>query len=308
MPSVTSCAYDYKVRSASFDEHNLGSYEIGYIVETSGLMGPQSVANGALLGSPHALPSLWSTYSYNGDTDNYSWARDYNVTPDPKSTKLYYITVQYRPNEPGEGSSSSGGDPINAEPDPLAREPVIWWDREVQTKVALRDQSNAEIVNPCQDYYPEDIELEVPKGILVVEINVETAGDVALLSRTFDCAVNASSWTFGGEAFPARTVCCREVSSGPAITEAGYVFYHVVFRFAFAEDGYTWDEGKLECGQFHWSKTSGSYDMFAGFREVTDAQKIVALDTDGTRLPDGDPYVFKYWRVRREVNFNGLPF
>ena len=311
MPSVTSCAYDRETAEASVDEVNMGSYRIGFIVTTDGLMGPQSVANGALLASPHPLPSLWSTYSYQGDTDNYSWARKYTVRRDPKSVKLYYITVEYLPNEPGDGSQSVGGNPINSVTNPVNRSAVMWWDREVYTMAALRDKDGKAIVNKCQDYYPEDIELEYTRGVLVVEKNYSTLGQVIELSQQYDGAVNSSSWTIqggppNGSIIQPRCALCREISSGAPQTEQGYTFFHVVFRFALRAG--TWDEPKVECGQFHWSKTGSEYDEFAGHRKVTDAKKIVPLNTDGTRLADGADFITTSWRIRREVDFNTLGF
>ena len=307
MPSVTSCAYDRETAEASVDEVNMGSYRIGFIVTTDGLMGPQSVANGALLSSPHPLPSLWSTYSYQGDTDNYSWARKYTVRRDPKSVKLYYITVEYLPNEPGDGSQTVGGDPIRSEPNPVLRAPVIWWDREVVTVHVTKDIDGKSIRNKCEDYYADDIEIEKTKSVLVAEWNVATLGEVYALTTTYENAVNVSPWSVGGGTVPARAALCREVSGSPPQTEQNHTFFHVTMRIVLAEEGQTWDVSMAECGQFHWTKTDGSYDEFGGHRRVTDAQKIVALDSDGTRLADGADMVFTDWRVRREVNFNDLP-
>lgn len=309
MPSVLSCAYDVSTANAEFDQHNLGRYEIGFIVTTDGLMGPQSVANGALLSSPHPLPSLWSTYSYQGDVDNFSWARGYTVRRDPDSRKLYYVQVKYLPLEPGEGSQTESEDPVESEPNPLDRAPVVWWDREVTTELVTRDIDGKTIRNKCEDYYPEEDEIEKPKGILVVEKNVATLGEVVSLSRTFDNAVNGSPWSIGGVSVPSRAAKCNQVSSSAPCTEAGYTYFRVVFRFSFAEDGKTWDLLKSELGRFHWTKTAGgSYEMFKNRRAVTDAKKIVGLADDGTRLDDGQPLTITAWRVRREANFNTLPF
>lgn len=319
MATVQSCAYDVTTASASFDEHNLGTYEIGFIVTTDGSMGPQSVANGALTSSPHPLPSLWSTYSYQGDTDNYSWARDYKVTRDKDSRKLYYITVTYRPVEPGEGSKESGSDPVAKEPNPVNRETVVWWDREVYTQIAIRDKGGTAILNKCQDYYQEPREIEHTRGVLVVEKNVATLAQAITLSRTYDGTVNSTVWGgvsgsfLGTTTIPARAALCREVSCSPPITEAGYVYYHLVFRFALKDLGDTWDERFLESGQFHWTKkANGTYDLIGTppnvQRAVTDAKMIVRLAEDGTRLPYDQASIYTDWRVRREVDFNQLPF
>lgn len=314
MATVQSCSYDVNTATASFDEQNLGTYEIGYIVTTDGSMGPQSVANGALSSSPHALPSLWATYSYQGDTDAYSWARDYKVTRDKDSRKLYYITVTYRPAGPGEGSKTAGEDPVAKEAVPTDREAVVWWDREVYTVTATKDKDGKAIRTKTNDYYDDQLEIEKTRGVLVVEKNVATLADAIFYSRKYDGAVNSSTWggtsssILGTSTIPARAALCREVSCSPPITEAGYVFFKLIFRIALKDLGDTWDEQLPEAGQFHWTKTSGQYDMFAGERKVTDAKMSVALAADGTRLPIDQPLLFTAWKVRREVDFNQLPF
>lgn len=308
MPSVTSCNYDRSTAEAVGDENNMGTYTIGFLVQTDGLMGPQSVYNAALVASPVALPSRWSTYSYQGDVDNYSWAREVRVTRDPNSFKIYRITITYKPAEPGAGSQDSGGDPINAEPNPLLREPIVWWDREVNTRIIYKDKDGKAIRNKCEDYYQTDIEIEEPKGILVVEFNVGTLAEVYDLKRIFDGAVNQQSWSFGGRQVAQRAVLCREVSASPPQTEqAGYVYFHVTMRLAFAPDGKNWDHEMPEYGEFYWKKENNEYVMLAGHRQVfTDEGKIVPLDSDGTRLDDGEDIVFTSWRIRREVDFSLL--
>ena len=311
MPTVQSCSRMRGSITADADEVNMGTYSIRYLVITDGEMGPQSVANGALSASPHALPAMWSKWNYGGDTDNYSFARKYKVECDPDSVLKYYVTVTWAPLDPGDGSQSVGGNPINSVTNPVNRSAVMWWDREVYTMAALRDKDGKAIVNKCQDYYPEDIELEYTRGVLVVEKNYSTLGQVIALSQQYDGAVNSSSWTIqggppNGSIIQPRCALCREISSGAPQTEQGYTFFHVVFRFALRAG--TWDEPKIECGQFHWSKTGSEYDEFAGHRKVTDAKKIVPLNTDGTRLADGADFITTSWRIRREVDFNTLGF
>jgi len=314
MPTVQSCSYDRSTADAKVDEVNMGTYTIGYIVITDGLMGPQSVANGALAVGPNPLPSLWSTYSYQTDSDSASWAREYDVRRDPNSVKLYYIAVTYRPVAPGDGSATSGGAPVRSESNPMAREPVVWLDREVYTAPELVDKDGKTILNKCFDYYPEDIEHEHTRGVLVVEVNVESIAQVAYYSRMYDSAVNASTWQTLGTSFPARTVLCREVSAGPPITEQGVSYFKLVFRFALKHTGSTWDERKTEIGQFHWTKTGAGtdYDRIiiggTSYRKLTDAMTYVALNDDGTRREYDQPLVNTLWRVRREVDFNQLPF
>lgn len=319
--AVVACNYDRDVCDGQSDEFGLGIYTIGWIARCDSDMGPNAVLQGCqtitgtdpIDGTTNvAVPTRWTRYSYKGDTDNLSYSRDYKVTRDKDSAKLWRIQVTYRPPESGEGSLTTGGNPVNSVAVPTSREPVMWWDREVFTYEALYDKDNKAIVNKCQDYYPEAIELEATRGVLVVEKNVATIGEVRALSEKYDNAVNNSQWFIRGSQFAtARQALCREVSSGPPNTESGYVYFKVSMRFALKPAGQTWDEKKAEYGQFHWTKKSdGTYDTLTQgsvtHRALTNAGALVKLNDDGTRRPHDQDTVWTDWRIRREVNFNDL--
>lgn len=311
MASVISCNRMRGSISGSSNEVNMSTYKVRYQVITDGEMGPQSVFAAALSASPDPVPAGWSTWSYLTDSDPTSFARDFEVSCDPDTSTRYYIDVTYRPPDAGEGSQTVGGDPINKITNPTLRDPVMWWDREVYTQIALKDKDGKAIVNKCQDYYPDDIELEHTRGVLVIEANYATLGEVIDLSRNYDGAVNSSTWSIAGRTVLPRCALCREVSSGAPQTEQGYTFFHVVFRFALRAG--TWDEAKIETGQFHWTKKSdGSYDVISiggnTYRKHTDAGCMVPLNDDGTRRAEDQPYVVTNWRVRPEVDFNALGF
>jgi hypothetical protein len=289
----------------------MGIYNLRFLVTTDGAIGPKSVINGALSASPAPLPSRWSTYAYLDDTDPYSYARDYRVERDPKSVKRYFIDLTYRPPESGEGSATSGGDPVRSEPNPMDRPPVLWWDREVNTTRFQEDIEGTPIRNYAGDYYDDYVDLETPKSVLVVEFNVPTAGDVYTLQDTFDGAVNVSAWTVDGVTVPARNALCREVSGGPPITELGYTYFRVTMRFVFAEDGGTWDYRIPEYGYFWWKKSGGEYvtEIVDGVEKRaagSDNGKAHKLAEDGTRLAEEEEPLFREWSVRRESDFSAL--
>jgi hypothetical protein len=306
--AVVSCTLMREVSGdAQADEMNRGRYQLRYQIVTNSLMGPNAVANAALLAAPHPLPSLWSTYSYQGSTDSLSYARSYDVKHDPKSNSLWYITVQYEPPEPGEWPIS-GGAPIKSEPVPWNRDPVLWWDREVYTSIENHDKDDKAIVNKCSVFYEDIIELDKPRGVLVIEFNVQTLAEVIAYTREFDQAVNSVTWTAMGT--PPRMALCREVASGPPQAEHGYSFFHLAFRIVFSDDGATWDYRMPEMGEFHWKKnTVGEYILDEGNRQRfrPAGGGLVALAADGTRLDDGQDIIFTEWRIRREVDFNQLP-
>lgn len=323
--AVTSCHYDRRICSGQSDEFGMGIYTLGWVVKTNSTMGPNAVLQGAqtITGSDsdgianNAVPLRWDSYSYQGDSDQLSYARDYKVTQDPGSVNLWFIEVTYKPPGSGEGSATSGGDPINSVSDPIARETVKWWDREVFTYEALYDKDGKAIVNKAQDYYPEPIELEACRGVLVIEKNYRTLENVMFLSMTYDGAVNKTTWNVTPALqLQPRQALCRQVSSGPPRTEQGYVYFPVSFRFAVKPFGENWDERKPEYGQFHWTKKSnGEYETLTHYstngtpvthRAVTDAKTLVKLEDDGTRRPFDQDTLWTSWRIRKEIDFNNI--
>ena len=318
--AVIECALDRTNRKAQLDELNIGTYTLRYQVLTDSVMGAQGVYAGAISSSPHPLPVQWSTFSYQSDSDSLSFARDYDFDGDPQNLKRWWVTVTWSPLGKGENSDSTGTSPspIMAEPTPVLRQPVIWWDREVTTEHVTKDYTHKDIVNKVKDLYPDDIEIERPRGIMVVEFNVATLREVIYYCRRFDGAVNSVAWTMHGKAnppIPKRAALCREVSSGSIQSEHGYTFYHLVFRFVFAEEEgsekpeyATWDYPLFERGYMHWTKKAGEYEeTLPGMRKRTFSQSLVSLNADGTRRPDDQDSIVTLWRIRREVDFNELP-
>lgn len=295
---------------ATADELNRGSYTLQFQIRTNGLMGPNAVANEALSASPHPLPSLWSTYSYQGSVDLLSFARSYQVTHHPGRSDLWYITVNYQPPEPGEWAIG-GSEPIKAEPVPWERATVIWWDREVYTKNMDFDKDGEPVINKCRTLYPDAIEHDKPRGVLVIEFNVATLAEVIAISKEYDQAVNETTWIVPSVvSAPARTALCREVASGPPQAEHGYSFFHVAMRIVFADEGANWDDGQLEIGDYHWRYEAGSYLLDSeGFRRrfSPGGGGLVLLAENGTRLADDADPIKTFWRIRREVNFNLIP-
>lgn len=317
MPSVLSCKYDSSGCSGDGDEFNMGTYRVRYIVTTDGVLGPKNVLAGALALSAatnDVPPDLWDTYSFAGETDIYSYAREFHIEKHPGSDALYYLDAVYLPCPPGEGPRLAvSNTPVNSVTNPANRSPIVWWDREVFSQLARYDITGKEIVNKCGDYYPNDDEIEATRGVLVIEKNVATLDEVITYSNTFDQHVNRDPWVITGTNYsvPARCALVREVSSGPMQTEQGYNYFHVVFRFSLKFD--TWDLKKAEYGQFHYTKTiGGSYETITtgnvSRRAFTDAKALVKLEEDGTRREDTQPAIFTSWKVRPEANFGQLPF
>lgn len=320
--TLTSCTLLRPI-SASSDKHGMGTYRLRWQAEVAGgSIGPRDLIALCQAGSPHAVPQQWATYSYPSDygtdADVYSYAQEFQVTNHEQSKSIYYIDVTYSPLNEGEGSQTVGGSPIESVTNPVSRAPVMWWDREVFTHYAQKDINGKAIVNKCQDFYPNDIEIEATRGVLVIEKNYATLAEVIDLSQKYDGAVNSSLWNVHLGAvtikqIAAKQALCREVSSGPPQTERGYVYFPVRFRFALKDTSDTWDEKMPEYGQFTWIKTTGgSYETIQvggdTHRALKNWEALVKLNDDGTRRDQSQDAIFTPWEVRRKVDFNALGF
>src|SRR4051794_40711420 len=107
--SIFECALDRNTAElANFAASGLrgsdgstgGQYKLKYNVVMQTLCGPRNVLAQSWTGSPHAVPSPWSTYSYQGDTDEHSYAQTYSVSRNPQSQQLYYVEVNFGPAAP----------------------------------------------------------------------------------------------------------------------------------------------------------------------------------------------------------------
>jgi hypothetical protein len=220
--------------------------------------------------------------------------------------KRYYVTVNYEPAAPGE-IPDGGDEPIGKEPDVNNREALMWWDREITTRNEPHDNSLNVVRTFSNNLYEELVQRDRTKGLLVIEFNVPTIGQFIDLSRTFDQATNSTTWNFKGRSLPPRTALIREISANPNRAEGDDTYYPQVMRIAFADVGKTWDVPMAEMSQFHFTKTSGNYDLDAnGFRKRTDAGSPVPLNADGTRRDDSQPIMLTNWRIEKEADFNQL--
>ena len=310
--SLLYCRFSREqIGGAQFNERNLGTYTVRWECEvdkSSGIYGPQSVAVEALTTGPNMLPSLWTSYSYQGDADSTSFARDYNVRQrSAGNVYLWDIDVTYRPLGPSEPSGFSNTNP-------LSRPTVYWWDTETFTRVIGFDKDGNEIANKVGITYDEPLEQEETRGVLVAEWNVASLATVINLNRIYENSVNQTSW----QGISPRAALCRQMRSGPLMTEAGTTFYRMIAKFAIKENGETWDRGILEQGYNAFMKDDqGQYVLENDATVPTrKRRKLLSdrfseprkLDEDGTLLPDDTPGIFTFWRTRKETNFNSIPF
>jgi hypothetical protein len=288
-------------------------------------MASNAVLNAALSVGPNALPSLWSSFSYLGHSISTIYARSYTCDRDPRRLDRYEATVSYGPLEPGLN-------PGYADVDPLLRPPIVRWDSEVYTYKTDFDQAGAPIVNHAGTRYEDPVEEEESRGVLVVEINVANLSSVVTHNRTYELTTNASSWDVKGDAslvVAAREAFCRRVGSQRQVTEGGSTYFTETYHIALKNSGQKWDRRFKEHGFSHYfkdatatyhdgddfvldgtvgAKIRGSIDNAGTFKPNEPYAEPVLLAADGLRLADGETALYTDWRVKRESDFNAMPF
>lgn len=302
MPSVTSCTLQRHQPDSSTDELGRWSFSLNYDVETDGVMGHRAIWLAAQSSSPHAFPSYGATYSYQGDTDGNAYLMTYSVSSVQGHQKRYVLTANFAPIPDSDVSLF--------EPNPFLRAPVVWFDRESYSRIVDRDVTGKALTNAAKRAYDTPLEQEDIRTVLVIEFNVESLALVATYARFLSNAVNSTTWTVLGIQFPPRTVLAREVAASPPIKQGAITYYHLSFRFVFANGDATltpgatatWDVPILERGH-----QALRVPNEPGSLQDPEAEPFL-LAADGTKLPDGELGVFTYWRVKREVDFNLLPF
>lgn len=291
--SVTSCTLNGRLcGDAEFDQRNLGTYQLYWNITTNSHMSGKAVANGALSGSPHPLPTLWSTYSYLGEDDDYAYLRKLTIKKRSKRSLYHWLaTGTYTPLAPGEVHATSNG--FNAS-NPIDRPPVWEGDGEVYTKLIEVDQAGDAIVNPAGKPYNPTLEREEARCIVVATKNYATLTAALDVMQAMTNAVNSAAWQ--GRAI--RNVWCQEARPHAHQTEGDKTYYPVSFRFALKEDDGVWDDKILQQG-FGYLTTANDESTYT---EV-DGPEPVLLDNDGTKLAAGVAGKFATHRTLREVNF-----
>lgn len=323
--SLISCNYDREttelgqIEAPKPGDSGGGRYTVRYKVQMSAACGPITVIGQgqAAGGANDTIPTLWSTYSFQGDTDSGSYVKTIRVDRDPGSAFLYYVTVNYEPAEPGE-IPDTGGAAIGAQASPTSQKAFFWWDRETVSNVKLLNKDGYPALNKAMLPYEDIVEHDEHRSILVVEFNVANQTQMAALT-SYQGSVNQSVWGFRGTNYPARSILVRDVVSTPTLSQ-GYIamngstpdpkaqYTHAVMRFAVTTIPGYWDESLPELSQFHYTKDSNGYVLENGFRKRTDAGCLVPINDDGTRRSEDQPVLVTSHRIRKETDFNQLPF
>lgn len=319
--SVTACNLDrestkmgtIKVGSAQLDSTVGGSYTLRYVVRTASAASPISVIVGGQTigtGGMDQIPQLWSTYSYKGDTDAYSFCKSIDVERSSGSDTLYYVTCSFEPCEDGElpeGDST----PRDATQNPTSRPPRIWWDREVYSHIPTVDNAGKVITLPTKALYDDVIEKERTRAILVVEWNIGTFFEFSKLHQDYENSINDPNWNILGrtDIYP-NTAVVRQISCSKVKNEGSHIYYTASMRFAFAETSKTWLEQMPLLARQYYKLGTGSAieEESPGIYKRYSAQELVPINADGTRRPDNQDVAYANVNVYRPKNFNTLPF
>jgi hypothetical protein len=345
MAVVTRSVLDRESATATGDERDRGTFTLRWLLDTDGFMAPAEAYYYALTNGvgPHPVPSLWQSYSYLGYVLPHALAQDFHVKllyvaaipldpPDPQNRASrpgprYALDVTYRPLEPG----TKAPDPMDpmkpsiADVNPLVRPPVVSWDSELRTRFVERAQDGRQIRNYAKQRFDEPVEIEDSRGVLVVEWNVANLREVIQHNRKFELTVNKSNWRLFGNAdafeIPARAAFCQRVESQPQIHELGVTYYTEVYRIVLKganEVEPTWDVYVAEQGYQYFKQ-----DTMGGFIKDSDGNNVLfprpgdpdfgrdqpfRLETDGRKRPDADEGLFSQWEVRRQADFDSLPW
>ena len=285
--------------TASQDERGLGTYDIKYRVITDSTMSPAVVITSCegLLSPNDAVPPLYATYSYAGDTDIYAYCRSRSARPlYPKEGRmLWEITVQFRPLDPGKDANDQASNP-------LARGVEYSFDWEVYTETVTKDKDDKEIVNSAGKPFDINIEMERSRSVIVASYNVANLAVAINKCLKYQDAVNSVTWDLGGATISPRVALCRNVQASGLITEGNTSYYRITFRVAFNEQ--TWDENILSTG-FGYLEVPNDKDTYvkALDDDGSAATEPILLKEDGTKKNPADAPYFNEYRVRKEVSF-----
>ena len=265
------------------------------------------------------MPAKYSTFSYQGDADAYSYQLRASIKSLYKRDSNYHwlITAYYSPLDE---SRTTFKNPDDFQANPLLRPTSWWWDREVYTENLTKDKDGKPLLNTANQPFDETIEQEATRGVLVAEKNVATLNQVIATNYTFENSVNQTTWNYSnaqtGDSFsaPPRSVLCREASSGQVIVEGAYRYYRLTMRFAIqqaatASDplGGTWDRFLLNTGFKAKDPNNLNAPAQPVLRKGKQVSEPVLLKQDGSDAEDDINEVhYVRARTRPEVDYNAL--
>ncbi len=206
--------------------------------------------------------------------DPFSLAISKDVTSEPESPNVWYVTVEY-----------------SREGNPLLDPWQIDWDFTTFTVAAVKDRTGAGIVNAAGFPFDPPIEIENRRFTLSLTRNVATWS----LSQAIDYsnAINDTAILIGNKNFAAKTLKCNAWKAS-AFEYLGQRYWRESLVIEYNPD--TW---VLKVANVGFLDRTGSPFTKDGWANNTP----VPLDSDGDFLNPGDPIQFKDFEVYPEKDF-----
>lgn len=292
--SVTSCTliHDQEL-PAEFNLDRQRAYKLEYHVKTTANIGPVSLYLGALLAAPDPLPDIWDTYSVLGDTDTDAFCQ--KITSKRLDNKLYRATCDF-------GTLPRGRDPGEAIVSPFSRPIRYRGAKLVATRAVTSDRDGKPITTSAKEEFDEALEEEISFAVLVGVRNVASLDAWVADMATYINSVNMTTYRGQG----VRKWWCLDIECSDLIVESGNMFYQETWQLALNLN--TWDEGLLDRG---WKVLVGDApdqtQENAKDSAGADLTAPILLDGMGKKLAINADPVERKFRVKREVNWGGIP-
>lgn len=286
--AVTSCTFHVRElpKRAIFSAPADAVYINSYLIATDDPTDDQyTVAAQATSAAPDPLPAVGAQF----DTDANSFVKRIELTQTRENAQHWIAIVTYEPREPGEEFDAN----------PLDRAVVDWWESEDMEVEKQFDKNGAVIINHAGMPFPEKIIATESDQLLVLKKNYATRAEIDDLNDTFKDTVNDATWYNKG----ARTWRYRRTVCSPRKTENGIDYYEGKTYISFNPD--TWDVNKTEVGFEHLDAAAGDLQRPVG-KDGLQLPDPVKLDTDGTRLADGDAALLSVFELYTPMDYSTM--
>lgn len=293
MPSITDCRLVQKGLDWSFSKERLREYTLHWNVKTDGPMGPVSLYIGGLVATPDPIIDVWQPFTALGDSDLDAYCA--TLTGKMLDAKLYQITGKFATLE-------RGRDAGEANLNPYLRPVRYRGAKLVRTRAVTSDNTGKPLTTSANEEYDEALEEEISYAVLVARRYVSSLDVWVSNLNTYLNSVNSTGYRGVG----ARKWWCMDIEISDQIFEDGLAFYEETWQLALNLD--TWDEGLLDRGWKILEGTSPNQKQI----NATDADgksltAPVLLDGTGKKLGVNAQPVERKHRIKREVNWTGIP-
>jgi hypothetical protein len=272
------------------------TYVARYRIETNDINdGHLTVLETAQNVGPQPLPVPNSVYTFLGDIDVNSRAKDYDLQQHERDKQKWWsATVTWRPPEPGEPTEEDIDTPL---PD---RDPRYWIEYNRQTRPVLEDLNGDPILNFAGQPYPEPIVRTYHVPVLIISRWYDTLDEIWTLNETYQDTTNSDEFLEK----PAKSWRYAMTRTNEPQEEDGEFYWHGITRIEFKAGG--WAEEKREEG---WKVIKSAGDNRLITPHDTDGSPLgepALLETNGTWLDIGIPAIITPWEIDSPVPYAPL--